>query len=152
MDRIAQLQDLVKQKSSLKISSKMLDYAGIVEYYPEELVLTVKAGTKIPTIHAELKKHNQALPFFTNNDCNSIGAAYANGGQDLADSVLGVQIIDGNGELLNFGGQVIKNVAGYDISRLLVGSKGHLAIITQISFKVLPIAYVGELLPPVKSQ
>ncbi|KAA0456404.1 MAG: FAD-binding protein, partial [Candidatus Thioglobus sp.] len=113
MDRIAQLQDLVKQKSSLKISSKMLDYAGIVEYYPEELVLTVKAGTKIPTIHAELKKHNQALPFFTNNDCNSIGAAYANGGQDLADSVLGVQIIDGNGELLNFGGQVIKNVAGY---------------------------------------
>ena len=76
---------------------------------------------------------------------------YARGGQDISDSVLGVQIIDGNGEALNFGGQVMKNVAGYDVARLLVGSKGKLAVITQISFKVLPSAYVGELSAPIKT-
>ena len=56
----------------------------------------------------------------------------------MSDNVLGVQIINGKGDLLNFGGQVMKNVAGYDVSRLLVGSMGKLAVITQISFKVLP--------------
>jgi glycolate oxidase FAD binding subunit len=75
----------------------------------------------------------------------SIGAAYAIGALDLSDSVLGVQLIDGSGELLNFGGQVMKNVAGYDVSRLLVGSKGRLALITQISFKVMPTRYVKNL-------
>jgi glycolate oxidase FAD binding subunit len=62
--------------------------------------------------------------------------------------VLGVQIINGTGELLNFGGQVMKNVAGYDVSRLLVKSKGKLAIITQISFKVMPSAYIGKIEKP----
>jgi glycolate oxidase FAD binding subunit len=75
----------------------------------------------------------------------SIGAVYANGAQDISDSVLGVQIIDGTGALLNFGGQVMKNVAGYDVARLLVGSKGQLAMVTQISFKVMPDTYVGKL-------
>jgi len=76
---------------------------------------------------------------------------YANGGQDISDSVLGIKIIDGRGDLLNFGGQVMKNVAGYDVARLLVGSKGQIAMITQISFKVLPSVYVGELSAPKKS-
>jgi glycolate oxidase FAD binding subunit len=58
--------------------------------------------------------------------------------------VLGVQIINGKGDLLNFGGQVMKNVAGYDVSRLLVGSMGKLAVITQISFKVFPEKMVQE--------
>ena len=62
-----------------------------------------------------------------------------------------MQIINGNGEALNFGGQVMKNVAGYDVARLLVGSKGKLAVITQISFKVLPSTYVGELSAPIKT-
>ncbi|HBQ24262.1 MAG TPA: dehydrogenase, partial [Gammaproteobacteria bacterium] len=94
---------------------------------------------------------NQSLTFYTKDDNVSIGAVYANGGQDISDSVLGVQIIDGNGEALNFGGQVMKNVAGYDVARLLVGSKGKLAVITQISFKVLPSTYVGELSAPIKT-
>jgi hypothetical protein len=76
---------------------------------------------------------------------------YANGAQDISDSVLGVQIINGTGVLLNFGGQVIKNVAGYDVARLLVGSKGQLAMVTQISFKVMPDTYVGKLNAAVKS-
>jgi glycolate oxidase FAD binding subunit len=150
-DRITQLQALVKQSSSLHINAEWLDYAGVVEYYPEELVMTVKAGTTIAELKKQLSKNNQSLTFYTKDDSASIGAVYADGGQDISDSVLGVQIIDGDGEALNFGGQVMKNVAGYDVARLLVGSKGKLAVITQISFKVLPSAYVGELLAPVKS-
>jgi glycolate oxidase FAD binding subunit len=146
--RTQQLQNLVKTSDSLHINSKLLDYSGVVEYYPEEFVMTVKAGTTIAQIKKQLKENNQSLSFYTDNDNTSIGAAYANGGQDLSDAVLGVQIIDGNGELLNFGGQVMKNVAGYDVSRLLIGSKGKLAIVTQISFKVLPSTYVGELNKP----
>lgn len=145
MDRIAQLQQMVKTSQHLHINSELLDYAGVVEYYPEELVMTAKAGTKIVNIQTELAKNHQALPFFVKKSEQSLGAAYAFGGQDLSDSVLGVQIINGNGEVLNFGGQVMKNVAGYDVARLLVGSKGQLAIVTQISFKVLPKSRVKHL-------
>ncbi len=148
--RIQQLQTLVKESSDLHINSALLDYSGVVEYYPEELVMTVRTGTSIAQIKKQLKSNNQVLPFYTDNDNTSIGAVYANGGQDISDSVLGVQIIDGNGELLNFGGQVMKNVAGYDVARLLVGSKGQLAMVTQISFKVMPSAYVGKLNASVK--
>jgi len=150
-DRITQLQALVQEADSLDINAEWLDYAGVVEYYPEELVMTVRAGTTIAEIKKQLSKNNQSLTFYTKDDNDSIGAVYADGGQDISDSVLGVQIIDGDGEALNFGGQVMKNVAGYDVARLLVGSKGKLAVITQISFKVLPSAYVGELNTPVKS-
>mgnify|MGYP006420318527 FL=1 len=150
-DRITQLQTLVREADSIDINAEWLDYAGVVEYYPEELVMTVKAGTTIAEIKKQLKKNKQSLTFYTKDDATTIGAVYANGGQDISDSVLGVQIIDGNGELLNFGGQVMKNVAGYDVARLLVGSKGKLAVITQISFKVLPSTYVGELNAPMKS-
>lgn len=148
-DRIAELQAKVRSASSLHISTKLLNYAGVVAYYPEELVIIVKAGTAISELQQVLAKHNQALPFFT-DETKSIGAAFAKGGQDLADSVLGVELIDGSGELLNFGGQVLKNVAGYDVSRLLVGSKGQLAMITKISLKVLPAIYIGEVSKPVK--
>ena len=143
--RIAQLQTLVRASDNLHINTEWLDYAGVVEYYPEELVITVKAGTSIKEIKKTLAKNSQSLTFFVSDDKSSIGAVYANGGQDLSDAILGVQIIDGRAELLNFGGQVMKNVAGYDVARLLVGSKGRLALITQISFKVLPSSYVDEL-------
>ncbi len=148
--RIQQLQTLVKESSDLHINSALLDYSGVVEYYPEELVMTVRASTPIAQIKKQLESNNQVLPFYTDNDNTSIGAVFANGGGDISDSVLGVQIIDGNGELLNFGGQVMKNVAGYDVARLLVGSKGQLAMVTQISFKVMPSAYVGKLNASVK--
>ncbi|CAC9438835.1 Glycolate dehydrogenase (EC, FAD-binding subunit GlcE [uncultured Gammaproteobacteria bacterium] len=148
--RIQQLQTLVKESSNLHINSALLDYSGVVEYYAQELVMTVKAGTPISEIKKQLKKNNQALSFYTDNDDMSIGAVYANGAQDISDSVLGVQIINGTGVLLNFGGQVIKNVAGYDVARLLVGSKGQLAMVTQISFKVMPDTYVGKLNAAVK--
>jgi glycolate dehydrogenase FAD-binding subunit len=116
-------------------------YEGVVEYHPEELMLTVKAGTSIEHIKQTLAENNQALPFSVTN--KTIGGAYAMGDAELRDAVLGIKIIDGQGRVLNFGGQVMKNVAGYDVTRLLVGSKGKLAAICEISLKVLPKTYVN---------
>ena len=122
---------------------RLSDYAGVIEYHPEELVITVKAGTTIQHIEQTLVAHGQAMTFSSdNNDKGTIGGAYAMGNADLRDAVLGVKIIDGEGKILNFGGQVMKNVAGYDVSRLLVGSQGKLAAICEISFKVLPQQYI----------
>ncbi len=151
LDRLAQLQEEIQHASAVHIDSQWLNYSGVQEYYSEELVISVKAGTPIAEINNTLKKNNQILPFYVEDGQQSIGAAYANGAQDLSDSVLGVQIIDGAGDLLNFGGQVMKNVAGYDVSRMLVGSQGLLAVITQISFKVMPSSYVGDLKPSIKT-
>ncbi|CAC9599653.1 Glycolate dehydrogenase (EC 1.1.99.14), FAD-binding subunit GlcE [uncultured Gammaproteobacteria bacterium] len=145
VDRIAQLQEEVKSANSIHIDSQWLNYSGIEEYFSEELVIGVKAGTSIADIQNTLAENNQTLPFYIGNESQSIGAAYAIGAQDLSDSVLGVKVIDGTGELLSFGGQVMKNVAGYDVSRMLVGSEGQLAIITQISFKVIPKSYIVSL-------
>jgi len=148
MRSIAELQNQVRSGSQLRITNHEKDsdetfvnmslYSGIVEYFPEELVLTLKAGTTINEVNQILGENNQALPFYTDNPDQTIGSLYATSGPEFSDSVLGVQIINGKGELLNFGGQVMKNVAGYDVSRLLVGSMGRLAIVTQISLKILP--------------
>jgi len=124
----------------------MTNYQGVVEYYPEELVITVKAGTKIKQLFETLEQKNQCFSFpLSDYRHSTIGGAYAVGNADLRDAVLGVKIIDGRGQILNFGGQVMKNVAGYDVSRLLVGSKGKLAVICEISFKVIPKNYAKML-------
>ena len=124
----------------------MSDYAGVVEYYPEELVMTVKAGTSLNTIEQLLADNDQAMPFLASADgASTIGGAYAIGSHALRNVVLGVKVIDGQGRILTFGGQVMKNVAGYDVARLLVGSKGQLAVICEISFKVLPKSYIVNL-------
>ncbi len=151
---IEKIQQIVSQASALHIvstpptseaSNNILDmslYSGLIEYRPEELVMTVKAGTSIQMIKQILSESGQALPFLA-DEKSTIGAAYAVGSPELRDAILGIKIIDGQGRLLSFGGQVMKNVAGYDISRLLVGSKGRCAVICDISFKVLPKAYVN---------
>jgi len=148
MSSIAELQSQVRNGNQLRITNHKKDsdetfvnmsfYSGIVEYFPEELVVTLKAGTTINEVNQILGENNQALPFYTDNPEKTIGSLYATSGPEFSDSVLGVQIINGKGELLNFGGQVMKNVAGYDVSRLLVGSMGRLAIVTQVSLKILP--------------
>ena len=147
MDRLDELQQLIKDSEQLTLNAQLLDYAGVVAYHPEELVITVKAGTPIKDITEALAQNNQGLSFYVEDDHQSIGSAYAQGGSDLSDAVLGVQIIDGRGDLLNFGGQVMKNVAGYDVARLLAGSQGKLALVTELSFKVMPKAYIGALEP-----
>jgi glycolate oxidase FAD binding subunit len=154
MNTIGEIQNKVKNANRLRITNSVDEskeetlnmslYSGVVEYFPEELVITVKAGTIVNHINEILGENNQALPFFINDSEKTIGSLYSTSGSDLSDSVLGVQVINGKGDLLNFGGQVMKNVAGYDVSRLLVGSKGKLAVITQISFKVFPLKAVQE--------
>jgi glycolate oxidase FAD binding subunit len=127
---------------------EMAAYAGIVAYEPRELVLTVKAGTRLADIDAALAAEGQMLPFEPPRfgeaatiggtvACNFSGPRrpYAGAARDF---VLGARIVNGKGEDLSFGGRVIKNVAGYDVSRLMAGALGTLGILTELSFKVLP--------------
>ena len=124
--------------------------AGIVSYEPSELVVTVRAGTRLRELEALLTEAQQHLPFEPPRygTGSTLGGAVAAGLSGpgrasvgaLRDYVLGVQVINGKGELLTFGGQVMKNVAGYDVSRLMAGSMGTLGVITEISLKVLPVA------------
>jgi glycolate oxidase FAD binding subunit len=140
---------------------------GVVDYQPKELVLTARAGTPLAEIEALLAGQNQMLafepPHFSpspqpspsrgeraNDEPKPVHATlggsiaaglsgprrpYAGAARDF---VLGVRLIDGTGQPLRFGGQVIKNVAGYDVSRLMVGALGTLGLITEVSLKVLP--------------
>jgi glycolate oxidase FAD binding subunit len=125
-------------------------HSGIVSYEPTELVITAKCGTPLVEIEAALSEHQQSLAFEPPNfnGAATLGGMVAAGLSGPAraatgsvrDFVLGAQLLDGRGQVLNFGGVVMKNVAGYDVSRLLAGSMGALGIITQASIKVWPIA------------
>ena len=144
-----QIQIISKANKTATKRNDILDmsyYAGVVDYHPEELVITVKAGTTIRQIKDLLAQNGQVIPFFIGEDIDTtIGAAYALGSAELRDAVLGIKIVDGQGRQLTFGGQVMKNVAGYDVSRLLVGSQGKLAVICEICFRVLPNAYATQI-------
>lgn len=121
---------------------------GVVDYQPKELVLTARAGTPLAEIEAVLAEQNQMLafepPHFGGRATlgGSIAAGLSGPRRPYAgaarDFVLGIRMIDGTGQPLRFGGQVIKNVAGYDVSRLMVGALGTLGLITEVSLKVLP--------------
>lgn len=126
---------------------------GIISYEPTELVVTARAGTPLQELQATLAQAGQALafepPHFALGDKQpTVGGMVAAGWSGPArassgavrDFVLGVEIINGRGELLRYGGQVMKNVAGYDVSRLMAGSWGTLGVITEVSLKVLPVA------------
>jgi glycolate oxidase FAD binding subunit len=123
-------------------------YAGIVSYDPTELVVTARCGTPLAELELALAAHRQYLPFepphfgagATVGGCVASGLSgprRASAGA-LRDFVLGTKLVDGRGRVLSFGGQVMKNVAGYDISRLLAGSLGTLGVIAEVSLKVLP--------------
>lgn len=123
-------------------------YAGIIDYEPKELVLTVRAGTLLRDIESTLDAQRQMLPFEPPHfgEGTTIGGIVATGLSGprrpytgaVRDFVLGTRIVNGKGEDLQFGGRVIKNVAGYDVSRLMTGAMGTLGILLDISFKVLP--------------
>jgi len=123
-------------------------HCGIVEYEPNELVVTARAGTRLETIESILGEHGQALGFEPPQyspaatiggtlACNVSGPARPWRGS-VRDAVLGVRLINGRGEHMRFGGRVIKNVAGFDVSRLQAGAFGCLGVMTDISLKVLP--------------
>jgi glycolate oxidase FAD binding subunit len=123
-------------------------YRGIIAYDPTELVITARCGTPLREIEAALAENNQMLAF----EPPHFGAGATLGGMvasglsgprrqavgAVRDFVLGAVLMDGKGEVLHFGGQVMKNVAGYDVSRLLTGSLGTLGLILEVSLKVLP--------------
>lgn len=141
---------------------------GISSYEPSELVVTVKAGTPLAELEAVLAEKNQCLPFEpphfekmwgtaakpieilpvfarTQTTVGGMVAAGLSGPSrassgGVKDFILGVDMVNGKGEALHFGGTVMKNVAGYDVSRLMAGSMGTLGLITEVSIKVLPIA------------
>ncbi len=139
------------------LSGEVLDvagYRGIVAYEPTELYITARCGTPLAEVEAALAEKGQMLacepPHFSGASAGSVGATV--GGCVAAglsgprrqqagavrDFVLGVKLVDGSGQVLNFGGQVMKNVAGYDVSRLLAGSLGTLGVLAEVTLKVLP--------------
>ncbi|MBT9589687.1 MAG: glycolate oxidase subunit GlcE [Thiobacillus sp.] len=128
------------------LSARML--TGVVDYQPKELVLTARAGTPLMAIETLLAEQNQMLAFEPPHFAGpaTLGGCIAAGLSGprrpyvgaVRDFVLGVRMIDGTGQPLRFGGQVIKNVAGYDVSRLMVGALGTLGFLTEVSLKVLP--------------
>jgi glycolate oxidase FAD binding subunit len=121
---------------------------GIVDYEPTELVLTARAGTPLAEVEATLDAARQMLPFEPPRFAGAatLGGAIAAGlsgprrpyAGAARDFVLGVRMIDGTGEALRFGGRVMKNVAGFDVARLMTGSLGTLGVLTEISLKCLP--------------
>jgi glycolate oxidase FAD binding subunit len=124
-------------------------YAGVVSYEPTELVITARCGTPLAEIEALLARHNQMLAFEPprfgpESTIGGVMASALSGPRRASagavrDFVLGAVLMDGRGEALRFGGQVMKNVAGYDVSRLLAGSLGTLGLILEVSLKVLPV-------------
>src|SRR4051794_31369360 len=133
------------------ISGRPLDvsgYRGIIDYEPSELVITARCGTPLSEIETALAERGQFFGFEPPRPGAdpTLGGVIATGlsgprrmqAGAARDFVLGAHLMSADGEVLHFGGQVMKNVAGFDVSRLLCGSLGILGIITELSIKVLP--------------
>ena len=134
----------------------MSNYSGIIDYKPEELYITVKAGTPLKEIQNQLKKNNQHLAFEPTNfseifktsanegtiggtlSCNFSGSRRFKVGS-ARDHILGFKGFNGKGEKIKSGGTVVKNVTGYDLSKLITGSFGTLLVLSEITMKVLPL-------------
>lgn len=126
----------------------LAEHRGIISYEPTELVITARSGTPLQEIEDALQEKGQMLPFEPPHfdGKGTIGGAIAAGlsgprrpwGGAPRDQLLGVKLLDGQGQILKFGGQVMKNVAGYDLSRLMAGAMGTLGILLELSIKVLP--------------
>lgn len=135
-----------------RLDGKVLDtrgYHGVVNYEPSELVVTVRAGTPLVQLEKTLAERGQMLAFepphygqgATVGGCVAAGLSgprRASAGS-ARDFILGVRLLDGRAQDLHFGGEVMKNVAGYDLSRLVTGSLGTLGLLLEVSFKVLPV-------------
>lgn len=161
-----QVQDAIKQHHSLQIigsNSKRFyggntatqhhiltrDHQGIIDYEPSELVISARSGTRLADLNAVLNQHQQMLGF----EPPQFGADASLGGTmacgfsgprrpftgSARDFTLGCKLLNGHGEILNFGGRVMKNVAGFDVSRLMVGALGSLGMLLEVSLRVLPM-------------
>jgi glycolate oxidase FAD binding subunit len=135
------------------IAGELLDVSslqGVSSYEPTELVITARAGTPLLELEKLLQGHGQCLPFepprFSAGGsvggmiaAGLSGPSRANAGS-VRDHLLGVTLLNGRGDVLTFGGQVSKNVAGYDVSRLMAGALGTLGVLCEVSMKVLPVS------------
>ena len=138
--------DLVRVARATQLQVEGL--RGIVEYLPEEYTITAWAGTPLAELERALAEHGQYLPFDAPyaNDGATVGGAVAAGLNGpgrmryggLRDFVLGVRLVDGRGRLIRGGGKVVKNAAGFDLPKLLVGSCGSLGVLTEVTLKVFP--------------
>lgn len=137
--------------SSLASATRLIstsDLSGIIEYEPSEFTFTALAGTPVKDICGALEQRNQYLPFDPllidsgTTLGGTVGAGLSGPGRHryggLRDFILGVEFIDGNGDRIRAGGKVVKNAAGFDIPKLLVGSCGRLGAMTSLTFKVFP--------------
>ncbi len=137
-------------------------HAGVVAYEPTELAITLRGGTRLAAVEAVLAAHGQQLPFEPphfvapevaagTESPATIGGAVAAGlsgprrpyAASVRDAVLGVRLLNGRGQVLEFGGRVMKNVAGYDVSRLMAGAMGVLGLLSEVSLRVIPRAPGG---------
>lgn len=126
----------------------MSAYHGVVNYQPSELVITVRAGTLLSDVEKLLDEHGQMLAFEPPRfgPASTVGGCVAAGLSgprraavgSLRDFILGARLLDSSGAVLEFGGEVMKNVAGYDVSRLLAGSMGIFGALVEVSIKVVP--------------
>jgi glycolate oxidase FAD binding subunit len=168
MDAVAQFQDRIRAAAADSAplcirgggsksfyggaqTGQLLDtrsHSGIVQYEPSELVVTVRAGTPLAELEAALAEKRQMLafepPHFGAATVGGMVAAGLSGPRratagTVRDHLLGVRLIDGRGDAMRFGGEVMKNVAGYDVSRLMAGAMGTLGLLTEVSLKVLPV-------------
>jgi glycolate oxidase FAD binding subunit len=132
------------EAEALKIGT----HSGVIDYDPAELVITLRGGCKLKQVEALLAENNQMLGFepLHLGGKATIGGVVATGlagprrayAGGVRDFILGVKLLNGRGEIMNFGGRVIKNVAGFDVSRLMVGAQGSLGVILEISLRVIP--------------
>lgn len=138
------------------------EHSGILNYEPSELVITARAGTRLTELEAALAAEGQCLAFEPPHfaETATMGGTIAGNFSGPArpylgaarDFVLGCKLINGKAEILQFGGQVMKNVAGYDVSRLMAGALGSLGVMLELSLRVLPkpeteLSLVKELSP-----
>ncbi len=127
---------------------KVSEHSGVIDYDPAELVITLRGGCKLHEVEALLAEQGQMFgfepPHFSEQA--SIGGMVASGlcgprrsyAGGIRDYILGIKIIDGRGDILSFGGRVIKNVAGFDVSRFMVGTMGTLGALLEVSLRVIP--------------
>jgi glycolate oxidase FAD binding subunit len=131
------------------VELEVAGHSGIIDYDPAELVITLRAGCRVSEVEALLAQNRQMFGFEPPHfgPDATIGGMVASGlagprrafAGSIRDFVLGAKLLDGRGNVQQFGGRVIKNVAGFDLSRLLVGSLGTLGIILEVSIRVVPM-------------
>jgi glycolate oxidase FAD binding subunit len=126
----------------------MTGLSGVIEHQPSEFLITAAAGTTLSKLQEELNTHQQYLPFdppFVTQGATiggTVAAGLSGAGRlrfgGLRDFIVGIKIIDGLGNVVTGGGRVVKNAAGYDLPKLMVGSAGHLGLIIEVTLKVFP--------------